>query len=78
MQVISVEIPLMTTASEWLEKFATQLGIEPPSEHTIATLLDLAGVAAHSSERTAAPIACFMVGLAGLDPTVALDAARRV
>ena len=30
-------------------------------------LLDIAGVAAHASERTAAPIACWLIGRAGLD-----------
>ena len=78
MRSVSAVIPFMTTASDWLERFATQLGIEAPSEETIAALLDLAGVAAHASERTAAPIACFLVGQAGLEPAAALEAAKRV
>jgi hypothetical protein len=68
----------MTTASEWLENFASQLGVEPPSAETVTALLELAGVAAHASERTAAPIACFMVGQVGLDASAALIAARTV
>jgi len=78
MRSVSAVIPFMTTASDWLERFATQLGIEAPSEETTAALLDLAGVAAHASERTAAPIACFLVGLTGLEPAAALEAAKRV
>jgi hypothetical protein len=34
----------------------------------VEVLLALAGTAAHASERTAAPIACYLVGLAGIDP----------
>ena len=45
--------------------FAERLGVEPPDDATVETLLDLAGVAAHASERTAAPIACWLVGKAG-------------
>ena len=49
-----------------------------PDADTIATLLDLAGVAAHASQRTAAPIACYLVGQAGMDPSTALARAREV
>ncbi len=34
----------------------------PPSAEQVEALLDLAAVAAHSSERTAAPIACWIAG----------------
>ena len=50
----------------WIAAFADRLGVEPPDEATVATLLDLAGVAAHASARTAAPIACWLVGRAGV------------
>ena len=63
---------------QWLTGFAAALGVDAPDADTIATLLDLAGVAAHASARTAAPIACYLVGRAGLDPTTALDRARHV
>ena len=36
----------------------------PPDEEEVRGLLDLAGTAAHSSERTAAPIACWLAGRA--------------
>ena len=55
------------TSREWIDAYAAQLGIEPPDEATVEALLDLAGVAAHASERTAAPITCWLIGRAGLD-----------
>lgn len=67
----------MTTGKEWVTTFATRLGVEAPDDATIETLLELAGAAAHGSERTAAPIACYLVGVAGLDPAAALDLARQ-
>jgi hypothetical protein len=61
------------TAQEWLKSFARQLGVEPPDEHTMETLLAVASNAAHASERLAAPIACYLIGLAGADPAAALE-----
>jgi hypothetical protein len=54
------------TADEWIDDFAQRLGVEPPDPATVEALLDLAGTAAHASERVAAPIACYLVGRAGL------------
>jgi hypothetical protein len=68
----------MTTGREWVAAFAADLGCEPPDDATIDTLLELAGVAAHASERTAAPIACYLVGRAGLAPDQALERARGI
>lgn len=70
-------------AADWLKAFAAELGgdatgVEAPSPDTVDVLLEMAGVAAHASERIAAPIACYMVGLAGVDAEQALAAARRV
>jgi Domain of unknown function (DUF6457) len=56
------------TRDEWIAAFAAELGVEPPDAETVDTLLALAGTAAHASERTAAPIACYLVGLAGTAP----------
>ena len=61
------------TGPEWIAAFAERLGVEPPDEATVDALLDLAGVAAHSSERVAAPIACYLVGRAG----IGVEEARR-
>jgi hypothetical protein len=38
----------------------------------------MAGVAAHASERTAAPLACWLAGRAGLSPAEALSIAQEV
>lgn len=53
------------TAEQWIDRFAAELGEQPPSGITRTELLDLAAVAAHASERTAAPIACYLAGLSG-------------
>ena len=46
--------------------------MEPPSDAEIEQLLDLAGVAAHSSERIAAPLTCWLAARADLAPADAL------
>ena len=66
------------TGDEWIQAFADHLGVERPERAEVEALLDLAGVAAHASERTAAPIACWLIGRAGLDPEDALDQARLI
>lgn len=50
---------------EWLDGFCERLGLGPPSKEEVVALLDLAAVAAHSSERTAAPLACWVAGRSG-------------
>ena len=50
----------------WIDAFSAELGLEPPDDATVEALLDLAGVAAHASERTAAPITCWLIGQAGI------------
>jgi Domain of unknown function (DUF6457) len=59
------------TRDEWVADFAAELGVDPPDATTVETLLALAGTAAHASERTAAPIACYLAGLATVDPATA-------
>jgi hypothetical protein len=63
-------------AREWIDSFAARLGVAAPDDETFRTLLELAGEAAHASERIAAPIACYLVGVAGLEPQAALAVAR--
>jgi hypothetical protein len=65
------------SAQDWLNGFAHELGLDAPDGDTIDNLLNLAGVAAHDSERIAAPIACWMIGLAGIDPPAALALAQK-
>ena len=65
-------------AREWIEAFSARLGAEAPSAEEFSTLLDLAGEAAHSSERVAAPVSCWVAARAGVSPQQALAAAREV
>jgi hypothetical protein len=65
-------------AKEWIEAFAARLGTEAPSPAEFTALLDLAAEAAHSSERVAAPVACWVAARAGSPPEEALVAAREV
>ena len=62
------------SAEEWLAAYAAALGRPAPSPEEIGPVLRLASVAAHASERKAAPVACWMAALAGVDP----DEARRL
>ena len=55
------------TAEEWIAQFATALGLPEPSAAEMTEVLELASVAAHSSERRAAPIACWLAARAGRD-----------
>ena len=66
----------MQTGREWIEAFAERLGVEAPDGETFDTLLELAGVAAHSSERLAGPLACYLAGLTGVSVERALTVAR--
>lgn len=65
------------TRDEWLDAFARETGVARPDVEEIRDLLDLAAKAAHSSERTAAPLACWMAGRSGLAPGELLAAAER-
>ena len=65
-------------AERWIEDFAARLGTDPPSAEEIERILDLAGVAAHASERKAAPVACWVASAAGKTPGEALESAREV
>jgi hypothetical protein len=65
-------------AREWIDAFAERLGTTGPSTEEFKQLLDLAGEAAHSSERVAAPVACWVAAKAGVAPEEALAIARDV
>ena len=65
-------------ANEWLGAYARQLGTDAPTPDEFKTLLDLAAEAAHSSERVAAPVACWLAARAGRSPDDALELARAV
>jgi hypothetical protein len=54
------------TRDEWIAAFALEAGVPAPSTQEIRDLLDMAGAAAHASERTAAPLACWIAGRSAL------------
>ncbi|MDQ1423133.1 MAG: hypothetical protein QOD72_631 [Acidimicrobiaceae bacterium] len=66
------------TGREWIEQFARALDVDAPDDDTIEALLALAGDAAHASERTAAPIACWLVGRTGIEPAKARRVAAAI
>lgn len=66
------------TRDEWIAAFAREAGVPRPSAEEIRDLLDLAGTAAHASERTAAPLACFLAGRSTLSLGDLRAAAERV
>jgi hypothetical protein len=52
-------------AREWIDAFSAELDTDPPTTDEIKRILDIAAVAAHSSERIAAPLACWVGGRTG-------------
>jgi hypothetical protein len=66
------------TRDEWIAGFARELGVEPPSPDQIDQLLRLAATAAHATERTAAPVSCWIAGRAGVSAAEFQAAAERV
>ena len=62
-------------ARAWLASYARRLGVDPPDDEEFEALLALAAVAAHASERVAAPVACWLAGRAGLPPAAAVTEA---
>jgi hypothetical protein len=64
------------TAEEWVGKFAEQIGAEAPSRGEFDEVLALAAVAAHASERTAAPVACWIAGRTGRPLAELIEAAE--
>jgi hypothetical protein len=64
----------MPSAEQWIESFAAALGLPAPTETDREAVLELASVAAHASERRAAPIACWLAAQAGvsLDEAIVL------
>jgi hypothetical protein len=65
-------------APDWLAAYAERLGTSAPTRDEMTAVLDLAGVAAHSSQRIAAPVACWMAARAGADLETAMRLAREV
>jgi len=66
------------TAEQWVEQFADEVGTERPSKDEFDQVLKLAAEAAHASERTAAPVACWIAGRTGTSLAEAISIAERV
>ena len=66
------------TTDEWIAAYAAAAGVPAPTGDEIDQLLRLAGVAAHASERTAAPITCWIAARAGIAPAAALALAESI
>jgi hypothetical protein len=66
------------TADEWVAAFAEEIGAEAPTEEQVGELLELAAEAAHSSERIAAPLACYLAGRSDASLADLRAAAERV
>ena len=65
-------------ATTWIDAFALELGVEPPTAEQKKALLSLASVAANASERLAAPISCWLLAVSGLSPEQGLALSRRL
>jgi hypothetical protein len=65
-------------AKEWIEVYAERLGTDPPSPDEFTAILDLAAEAAHSSERVAAPVACWLSARAGVPLEESIARAKEV
>jgi hypothetical protein len=66
------------TRDEWIAALAERAGVERPSVAETRELLELAGAAAHASERTAAPLACWIAGRSSLTLQELLGAAAQI
>jgi hypothetical protein len=63
-------------ALRWIERYAAELGVDPPAPAEVERMLALAAHAAHASHRQAAPLACWLAARAGLSPDEALARAE--
>jgi hypothetical protein len=64
--------------NDWLAAYAAKLGVPAPTKEELQQVLDLAGEAAHSSQRIAAPVATWLAGKAGLELDQAMRYAEEV
>lgn len=68
----------MTDRRTWIDRYADALGVERLSEADAEHLLALAGAAAHASERTAAPLSCWIAATAAIPAAEALAKAEQL
>jgi hypothetical protein len=77
-ELAAASLRVMPSAEQWIEQFAAALGRPAPTAEERDAVLELASVAAHASERRAAPIACWLAAAAGVSLDEALALARRL
>jgi len=65
-------------APDWLAAYAEKLDVDAPTTAELKAVLELAGEAAHASERIAAPVACWLAAKAGVELDEAIRLARGV
>ncbi len=65
-------------AKEWIAAYAEALDTPAPTTDEFRQVLELAGVAAHASERVAAPVACWVAAKSGRDLEQAVTVARGI
>ena len=65
-------------APDWLAAYAEKLGVDAPTTAELKAVLELAGEAAHASERIAAPVAGWLAAKAGVELEAAMRLAREV
>jgi hypothetical protein len=75
---VIVRLMNMPSTREWIDSLAAEFGVAEPTDEEIESLLALAGSAAHAAERTAAPLSCWLVGIAGVAPAEARVAVERL
>jgi hypothetical protein len=66
------------TAEQWVDQFAKELDTGAPGKEEFDEVLKLAAAAAHASERTAAPLACWIAGRTGTSLAAAIEIAERI
>jgi hypothetical protein len=66
------------SVTEWASRFAEALGGAPPTPEEVDGILQLAAIAAHASQRQAAPITCWLAARSGVSVQDALDVATRL
>jgi hypothetical protein len=66
------------TADEWVRRFAAEVGAQPPTDEELDEILKLAAIAAHGSERIAAPVACWIGGQTGRSPEELREIAKGI
>ncbi len=66
------------TGHEWIDAYCARIGAPAPAPEERDAILAFAGIAAHASERIAAPMACWVAGRAGLSLEDAVRIAREL